>query len=442
MLPASAAPGLDTRPPNTTCLAPDRAGGTAAVNWQSADVGAVSAAGSAAWVGDSVTVRGSGADIWGTADEFHYVDKPLTGDGDLIVRVSSLSNTDPWAKAGVMLRESRAPGSRFALMMMTPGANGASFHYRTATNGNSAPPNSADKVTTLPRWLKISRRGNVVSGYHSLDGTTWTLRDSIILDLPSTIRAGIAVTSHNDGSLAAGSFSNVQLIQSGGGEATSVTVEDPFPTAPAFTQPTKLLQPPGDPSRWFVLEKTGRVKTFSTANPASVSTWLDFSAKVNTSSEGGLLGLAFHPLYPARREVFVTYTTGDPMQLIVSRLILDQVAAPSTVTEQVLLTIDEPYTNHNGGDIAFGNDNYLYISSGDGGSGGDPHDFAQNQTRLLGKILRIDAWSATGWPNPRYAISPDNPHASNARHGASTNNAACPELYACISCNPAAHWHR
>lgn len=436
-LPAIAAPGLDSRPANPTCVAPDRTAATVPVNWQSGDVGAVGAAGSTIWRDISTaTVQGSGADIWGTADAFQFVDKPLTGDGDLVARVLSLGNTDPWAKAGVMLRESRAPGSRFALMMMTPGANGASFQYRTATDGNAGPSNSADKVTFLPRWVRISRRGNVISGYHSVDGNTWTFSNSVTLNLPGTIRAGLAVTSHANGTLATASFTNIKLTQVSQGPAVTVATEDPFAAAPDFNEPTKLLQAPGDGSRWFVLEKTGKVKVFSTAAPAAATTWLDFSSKVNTTSEGGLLGMAFHPLYPARREVFVAYTTGNPMQLVVSRLILDQVAAPATVTEQVLLTVDKPYANHNGGDLAFGTDNYLYISVGDGGSGGDPNDYAQNQARLLGKLLRIDAWDRAGWPNPRYAIPADNPYAANPRCGPAANGAPCPELYAWGFRNP------
>ncbi|MEQ1801423.1 MAG: PQQ-dependent sugar dehydrogenase [Gammaproteobacteria bacterium] len=437
---ALAAPGLDARPANTTCLAPVRAVGAGSVSadWLNADVGAVATAGSFTRAGTLFTVRGSGADIWGAADEFQFAHRLLTGDGDVIARVTGLTSTDPWAKAGLMIRESLAPGSRFALMMMTPGSNGASFHYRTTTGGSAAPNNSADQVSTIPRWLKISRRGNAVSGYSSTNGTTWTLRDSVTLALPATAYAGLAVTSHKDGTLATGTFDSVQVVPGAGTASapTSMSVEDPFPTTPAFTQPTKLLQAPGDAARWFVLEKTGRAKVFRTDTPATVSTWLDFSAKVNTSSEGGLLSLAFHPLYPARREVFVSYTTGSPMQLVVSRLLLNNVTTPTVVTEQMLLTVSKPWDNHNGGDLAFGPDGHLYISTGDGGSGGDPNDYAQNRTRLLGKMLRIDAWDATGWPAPRYRIPPDNTYAGNALCGPATNAAACPELYAWGLRNP------
>jgi len=437
---AGAAPGLDVRPANPTCVAPARSPGAGSVSadWLGADVGAVGAAGSVSRVGARFTVRGSGADIWGTADEFQFVHRLLTGDGDVVARITGLTNTAPWAKAGLMIRESLAPGSRFALVLMTPGGNGSSFHYRTATGGNAAPNDSGDGVSTLPRWLKISRRGNVVSGYLSADGITWALRDSVTLALPATVHAGLAVTSHKDGTLATGTFESVRIAP-GTGTAPATgefSVEDPFPTSPAFVQPTKLVQAPGDTARWFVLEKTGRVKVFRSDTPASVGTWLNFSAKVNTNSEGGLLGLAFHPLYPARREVFVSYTTGSPMQLVVSRVLLDDVTAPVAVTEQTLLTIGKPWDNHNGGDLAFGADGYLYISTGDGGSGGDPNNYAQNTTRLLGKMLRIDAWNGTGWPATRYGIPPDNPFAGNARCGGDTNAAPCPELYAWGLRNP------
>ena len=124
------------------------------------------------------------------------------------------------------------------------------------------------------------------------------------------------------------------------------------------------------------------------------------------------------------------------MQLVVSRLILDNVTTPGTVTEQQLLTITKPFDNHNGGDLAFGADGYLYVSTGDGGSGGDPNNNAQNTTRLLGKMLRIDAYDSAGWPNPRYGIPADNPYAGNPRCGAGANAAACPEIYASGLRNP------
>ncbi len=220
------------------------------------------------------------------------------------------------------------------------------------------------------------------------------------------------------------------------GDATTATM-DAFPTAPAFSQPTKILQAPGDASRWFVLEKTGRIRVFSVSNPAAVATWLDFSTLVNANSEGGLLGMAFHPDYPATREVFVSYTgnPGGPMVSRVSRVILDNVSSPVVTTEQILLTVDQPFGNHNGGDIAFSPDGYLYFGLGDGGGGNDPFGYAQNNTRLLGKMLRIDV-VAVVYPDPGYSIPADNPFEANAKCGPAANAASCPEIYATGLRNP------
>ncbi|MCE7903843.1 MAG: hypothetical protein DYH20_14690 [Gammaproteobacteria bacterium PRO9] len=221
-----------------------------------------------------------------------------------------------------------------------------------------------------------------------------------------------------------------------GGNATVTTV-DAFPTAPDFDQPTKMLQAPGDGSRWFVLEKTGRVRVFNVANPAAASTWLDFSSQVDAGSEGGLLGMAFHPNYPATREVFVSYTTtlAGQFKSHVSRVRLDDVSAPSAITEEVLLVVDQPFKNHNGGDIAFGPDGYLYFGLGDGGSADDPYDNSQNPTRLLGSMLRI-AVIGVGFPTPGYNIPADNPYAGNPKCGPADNAAACPEIYAIGLRNP------
>ncbi|MEQ1801977.1 MAG: PQQ-dependent sugar dehydrogenase [Gammaproteobacteria bacterium] len=219
-----------------------------------------------------------------------------------------------------------------------------------------------------------------------------------------------------------------------GGNAT-VTTEDAFPAAPAFDQPTKILQAPGDATRWFVLEKAGRIRVFNVGNPAAVATWLDFSTVVNDNGEGGMLGMAFHPDYPATRQVFVSYTTGSPMVSRVSRVILDNVTTPATTTEQVLLTVNQPFDNHNGGDIAFGSDGYLYFGLGDGGSANDPFDYARNNTRLLGKMLRIDV-VGVAYPSPGYRIPADNPFVGNAKCGPAGNGASCPEIYASGLRNP------
>ena len=214
-----------------------------------------------------------------------------------------------------------------------------------------------------------------------------------------------------------------------------VAAQDPFPGAPAFSGPVKLLQAPGDATRWFVLEKTGRLKMLPVANPAAVSVWLNLSGVVDSGGEGGLLGMAFHPNYPATPEIFLYYTvTGSPMTTVVSRFILDNVNAPQAPVEQILLTVSQPYTNHKGGDIAFGADGFLYIGLGDGGSGGDPQGHGQNNTDLLGAMLRIDVQNVPF--SERYRIPLDNPFAGFAHCGPGSNTHLCPEIYAWGLRNP------
>jgi uncharacterized repeat protein (TIGR03806 family) len=439
LAPLRADTGLDARPANPACVAPARLAGAGALGatWVAADVGAVAATGSTVAAGTGrLTLRGSGSDIWGSRDEFHFAHRSLTGDGDLVARVTSLTNTDAWAKAGVMVRASLAADSPFALLLVTPGANGAAFQYRTTVGGSAAPANSADRVSTLPRWVRVTRRGGVVTGFVSADGQAWVERGRVTLPLGATVQLGLAVTSHADGTLATATFENVAASLAGGTAPAgpAVSVVDAFPASPGFVQPTKALESPGDPGRWFVLEKTGRVRAFRAATPGTVATWLDLSARLNTASEGGLLGLAFHPAYPTVRQVFVTYTSGSPMQLVLARLTLDQVAAPAAVAEQVLLRVDKSFNNHNGGDLAFGPDGYLYVSVGDGGGSGDPGNHAQNPARLLGKILRLEVTGTAG--AGAYRIPADNPWAGNARCGAGANAAACPEVFALGLRNP------
>ncbi|MBK7952158.1 MAG: PQQ-dependent sugar dehydrogenase [Deltaproteobacteria bacterium] len=216
----------------------------------------------------------------------------------------------------------------------------------------------------------------------------------------------------------------------------SVDISTPFSPEPSLSSITKLLQAPGDASRWFVLEQGGRIRVFPVASPGNTTTWIDLSSAVDDRGEGGLLGMAFHPSWPATREVFVSYTTsGSPLVSRLSRLILDDVVSPSPPTEQILLTVNQPFDNHNGGDIAFGNDGFLYFGLGDGGSGGDPGNLAQNPTRLLGKMLRIGV-VGVGFPSPAYTIPSGNPNAGNPRCGPGTNAQACPEIFASGLRNP------
>ena len=166
--------------------------------------------------------------------------------------------------------------------------------------------------------------------------------------------------------------------------------------------PLYLTAPAGDP-RLFIVEKGGTIRIVQ--NGALLPTpFLDFSAKVSTGGEQGLLGLAFDPQYASTGRFVVHYTdlAGDT-RVSLLRVSLDpNVADPAS--ELPILAVDQPFTNHNGGQVLFGPDGYLYVMLGDGGSAGDPGDSGQSLADLLGSILRIQPLEGGG-----YAVPPDNP---------------------------------
>ncbi len=221
------------------------------------------------------------------------------------------------------------------------------------------------------------------------------------------------------------------------GAGATIDLRRVFGGLPALNQPLDMLQAPDDSSRWFVLEKPGRVRAFS--NTPNVNAFdsdfinLAASFNVNSNNEGGLLGMAFHPNYANNREVFLSWTEGTPMVSVVARFTsTDGGQTLDPGSRQDIISINQDFENHNGGNIAFGSDNYLYIGLGDGGSGGDPNSRAQDTTNLLGAFLRIDVDGA----NP-YAIPNTNPFAGNpmcpADHSGTQD---CPEIYAWGLRNP------
>lgn len=208
-------------------------------------------------------------------------------------------------------------------------------------------------------------------------------------------------------------------------------------TGLTFDAPLLMLQAPADTTRWFVLERAGRVRVF--ANNSGVSTFntdfIDLRSRVDTAGEGGLLGMAFHPNFSSNGHVFLHWTqTGAPMVSFVSRFTtIAGGTALDPASEVVILRMNHPFTNHKGGHIAFGPDGHLYVGVGDGGGSGDPNGNAQDTTDMLGSILRIDVNS--GSP---YSIPADNPFAGNPNCTADPNVSAgnCPEIYAWGFRNP------
>jgi len=233
------------------------------------------------------------------------------------------------------------------------------------------------------------------------------------------------------------------------GTSVSVAVQRAFASLPNFTQPIAMLQEPGNSARWYVVQKTGSVRVFdNTPNVSTTREFINLASRLNSdpnssNDERGLLGMAFHPNYPTDPRVFLFYTGTDTNLGLVDRVSQFRLAAGGTTldpaSEIALFNVDDPESNHNGGNIAFGPDGFLYIGIGDGGGGGDEHGTIGNGqllTTLLGKMLRIDVAATT--TTTTYAIPPTNPYAANTTrcNVNGTGAANCPEIYAYGFRNP------
>ncbi len=177
--------------------------------WSDTDIGAPSPAGSASYSGGTFTDSGSGSDIWGTADQLNYAYTATSGDTTITARVATLQNTNAWAKAGVMFRESTAAGASYIGLYVTPG-NGVSMQYRNGT-GTSAVDLARITGVAAPYWVRLVRSANTFTGYASPNGTTWTQVGSIAVTMASGATAGLPVCSHSAGVLCTATEDNVSV---------------------------------------------------------------------------------------------------------------------------------------------------------------------------------------------------------------------------------------
>lgn len=201
--------------------------------------------------------------------------------------------------------------------------------------------------------------------------------------------------------------------------------ENAFPNL-TFVDPVGIHHSGDGTNRIFVVEQEGRIKVFNNDGNTSISqTFLDIRSIVDQDggyTEEGLLGLAFHPNYEQNGYFYVNYTDYNPKRNVIARYSVD----PDNPNEadyfssEILLEVNQPYNNHNGGQMEFGNDGYLYISFGDGGSSGDPQNNGQDLSTLLSTIVRIDVNNQSN--NMNYSIPFDNPFIDN--------QSARPEIFA------------
>ena len=191
----------------------------------------------------------------------------------------------------------------------------------------------------------------------------------------------------------------------------NITLERVFPEL-SFSQPVDLQTDNSNSSIIYIVEQKGIIKTISNSSGTPLSdVFLDISSKIISGGERGLLGLAFHPNFKKNGLFYVDYTAQPDGHTVIAQFAMQNGIA-SLNSEKIILEVLQPFSNHNAGQIMFGLDGYLYITLGDGGSGGDPNGNGQNPTTLLGSILRIDI-DHPGL-NTNYSIPFDNPFVNNS----------------------------
>jgi hypothetical protein len=227
------------------------------------------------------TMTASGADIWGTADEFRYAWKQLSGAGSISAQVLSVQNTDPWAKAGVMIRETLDPGSEFAFVCVTPG-NGCRFQGRL-TPGSSATSDTGvetpeQTAITAPYWVKLERdaAGNF-NGYYSSDGVSWQTMtwNPQRISMPPNVYIGLALTSHNVGVTCTAEFSNVQ---------TTGTVTPMIWTHEAIG----AAMATNDAEPMYVALNGNAVAVHDNPNAALIDTWTQWNIDLQAFADQGV----------------------------------------------------------------------------------------------------------------------------------------------------------
>ncbi len=219
-----------TPPAATPTRTPTPGSGGLPAPWLQQDIGSPGLSGSATYSGGAFTINASGTDIEGSSDKFHYVYESLSGDGTIVARVSSIENTDPWAKGGVMIRETLSADSRQAMMVLTPG-NGLAFQRRLTTGGLTV--STGGPWVAAPYWVKLVRSGSTFTGYASSNGTSWTQVGSDTISMATNVYVGLALTAHNNSTLCTAVLDNVSAPVSGGGSfILRIGAEDGTLTSP------------------------------------------------------------------------------------------------------------------------------------------------------------------------------------------------------------------
>jgi hypothetical protein len=227
--------------------------------------------------GNALTVSGSGTDIWNNADDFRFAYKKLSGNGSITARVDSVVNTNVWAKAGVMIRETLDAGARHADLLVTPG-NSCTFQWRALTDGASAYTGWTGTAVTAPYWVRITRTANAFKAESSPDGKTWTqLGTDTTVAMGTDVFIGLAVTSHDTTRVTTAEFSNV---------STSGAVTGAWQVAAIGVDP----EPGNSPNKLYVAveDSTGKLAVVTHPDPAAVNAAAWTQWKIPLSSFTGV----------------------------------------------------------------------------------------------------------------------------------------------------------
>lgn len=305
--------------------------------WTSQDVTAIPLGGVSGTLGEKFVVQAAGADIWGTSDKFHFVNRSVTGDTQITARVLGMDATHTAAKAGVMIRESASSGARSVTLNWTPSGT-VEFIRRTGTGGSSVSNVLGDVET--PPWVRLARRGNAFTGYFSDDGVNWTrVGAPVTVAMASASLQGLAVCSHDDALLTEAVFDNV-------------TVQLPVPDV-AITTPVDGVTLPGVGTK---LRATATVSDIGTQGTPVVA-WTKVSGPgtvtfANAALTDTTVGFSATGVYVLKCSATTTAGTGA------AQITVNVVASPDTnrvlwlkLDESTGTTADDSSGNGNDGTV-------------------------------------------------------------------------------------------
>ena len=438
--------GLQTTSSAVNVTVTGTTGGTLPAPWQQQDIGSVGAAGSATVSNGTYTVNGAGADIWGTADAFHYVYQPLNGDGQITARVTGVQNTNSFAKAGVMIRETLTAGSAHALLDLK-GGGGVEFIARTPSGGSTT--FVAGGSNLAPVWLRLARTGTTITASVSSDGgSTWPVLGSTTVSMATSVFVGLAVCSHVTGTTTTGTFDNVAvgavstpppsvsftpktIAVAGTASGTAVGIN-------GFNGPTSLTVGPDGRlytsvvnGKLFVmtidqakLGQAGQVPVTAVQEFDDIYLHPSLTCNINndpfncqqlssTGSGRQVTGIAIDPASTASKVILYVSNSGlgkastditlDTYSGTITRLVFEPDpanAARQVVTSNQDLVVGLPRSReaHSINGMTIGSDGWLYLSVGGNTNAGQPSTFFANLPEyfLSASVVRLNLASLVG----------------------------------------------